>query len=102
MKTDLTVSKKATINSGNYSSISPSVSITAKDVDTSKMKEVYESMNVITSALFIQEMNTISELQEDIKRVGIREFFNQLEVNEMKKDLDEALEKLTNIDWSVI
>lgn len=50
-KIDFTISRDATINTGNYSSIKPSVTITVKDVDskdvTSKYKEVTQSIGYI-------------------------------------------------------
>lgn len=102
MKIDLTVNKKATINSGNYSSISPSVSIAVKDVDVSQTKDIYEKLNLVTSALFLSELSIMSELQGDLKTLGLKKFFEELEVEDMKNDLDEALESLKTMDWKVL
>lgn len=95
MKTDITVSKKATINTGNYSSITPSVSLTLKDVDVDIIEEVHENLNIITAALFMSEFEIMAELQEDVKNLGITEFFSQLGKNEMEADLKEAVKNLS-------
>jgi len=55
MKTDITLSKKATINTGNYSSITPSVSLTLKDVDITQIERAYEDLNVISAVFFLSE-----------------------------------------------
>lgn len=101
MKIDVSVNKKATINTGNYSSISPSISITIKDIDTSKLEDLQEDINSVTSALFLNEMYLLSEIQNSVKIAGIRQFFEDLDIGEMKKDFAESLKKLSSIDWAI-
>jgi len=96
MKTDITLSKKATINTGNYSSITPSVSITLKDVDASQIERAYQDMNIITAVLFLSEYKVMAELQDDSKKLGITKFFETLneEKEDMKTDFEEAVKNL--------
>jgi len=94
MKTDITVRKEATINTGNYSSIRPSVSLTLKDVEVDKLQKVYENLNVITAAFFLSEMNLLSEIQEDVKKHGLKQILDTLETDEMEKDFKEAIKSL--------
>jgi hypothetical protein len=91
---DITISKKATINTGNYSSITPSVSLTLSDVDIRVIKEIHSDLNVLATALFLEEFFTMSGLQDEVKKLGIREFFNQLDMEEMKEEFYDSLGKL--------
>ena len=43
-KIDITVSRDMTINTGNYSSIKPSVTLTVKDVDATDAGVVYSNI----------------------------------------------------------
>ena len=91
---DITVSKKATINTGNYSSITPSVSLTVCDVDENRVKEVHSNLGTISMALFLEEFYNMSNLQEEVKNVGIKQFFNELDMEEIKADFNEAVSNL--------
>lgn len=94
MKTDITISKKATINTGNYSSITPAVSLTLNGIEIEEVYEVYEDMNMLTAAMFIKEFEMMAELQDDVKTVGIKQFFEQLEIDDMENDLRGAIRRL--------
>ncbi len=94
MKIDLEVKKQATINTGNYSSIQPSVNIRLKDVDVGKTEKVYENLNIISTALFIKELYILSEVQNELKNLGIKEFFEKLEMDEVKTDFKNAIKEL--------
>ena len=94
MKTDMTISKKATINTGNYSSITPSISLTLNGIEIEEVYEIYEDMNLLTAAMFIKEFETMAELQNDVKTIGIREFFEQLGHDDMENDLRGAIRRL--------
>lgn len=94
MKTDMTVSKKATINTGNYSSITPSVSLTLNGVEIEEVIEVYEDMDMLTAAMFIREFEGMVDIQNDVKTGGITEFFKKLEREEMDNDVTAAIKRL--------
>jgi len=93
---DITVSKKATINTQNYSSITPSVSITFKDVNVSDAEEVYQDLNVISAVFFLSEYRMMAEMQEDTKRLGVTKFFETLdeEREAMKTDFEASIKRL--------
>lgn len=96
MKVDVTISRKMTINTGNYSSISPSVSITVKDVHVNKIQEVYEQMDTIVGGLMIFETKELAEPQEIIKQAGLRKYldYGDSVKEEILKDMREAQGKL--------
>ena len=93
---DITVSKKATINTQNYSSITPSVSLTFKDVSPNDIEATYQDLNVISAVFFLSEYRIMAELQDDTKKLGIVKFFETLdeEREEMKSDFEEAVKRL--------
>ena len=94
MKCDVSVRKEATINTGNYSTIKPSVEIKLKDVDVGNIDKVYTNLGIITAALFLDEMSSLSELQEEVKSLGLRRFFESIDKEEVKTDLNNAIKEL--------
>ena len=90
----MTVAKKATINTGNYSSITPSVSLTLNGIEVEEVIEVYEDMDILTAAMFVREFETMTEIQEDVKTGGIANFFDKLQREDMDVDVTEAIKRL--------
>ena len=89
----VTVSRKMTINTGNYSSIQPSVSITA-NIKPEEYKEKLEALNSLVDAAFT--VNTIehAELMQLIKDHGLHKVLSSINMDGMKSDVDDALEIL--------
>lgn len=82
-KVDINISKKMTINTGNYSSIGPSVSFTLKDVDPEKAKRLTEKLEDIAEVTFITQILNGASTMEEIKMDGLKEFVRkQLEKSE--------------------
>lgn len=96
-KCDVTITKKMTINTGNYSSIQPSVSITMKDIYVENIEEAREDVENITSAFFIKEMVSLSLLQDTIKGVGINKLLENIDIEQMEKDTQESVKKLSGM-----
>lgn len=96
-KCDVTIKKQMTINTGNYSSIQPSVSITMKDVYVENIEEVRENIENIATAFFIKEMAGLSILQDTIKQVGIQKLLDNMDIEQMEKDTQESIKKLSGI-----
>lgn len=76
-KCDVTVAKKLTVNTGNYSSIQPSVAISVKDIEVDKVEEVHAIMERLVGGLVLIHVREDSDLMDDIKRMGLREFFRE-------------------------
>jgi len=96
-KCDVTVKKQMTINTGNYSSIQPSVSITMKDVYVEDIEERYKDIEIISSVLLIEEIESLNDTQDDIKRLGTNNFLDGINIDDMKKDLKTAIERVSGI-----
>ena len=93
---EINVSKKATFNTGNYSSITPSVSLTLSGVDIDDAEQAYQDLNVISAVFFLSEYRVMAELQDESKKLGITKFFETLdeERETMKSDFEEAVKRL--------
>jgi len=80
-KCDVTIDKQMTINTGNYSSIKPSVSVTMKDINVKNIGEMSEKLTKLTSMYLIREIKVLNELKK------------QLDTGAMENMEDDILEK---------
>lgn len=102
-KCDLTIGKKFTINTGNYSSVQPNVSLTIKDIPISKLMEIKEAMITIVYASFIEEAKSCCDDMRMIRNHGIKKIMEELDEEQMEEDVKEAIVKLMNKDgeWEI-
>ncbi len=102
MKLDVTVSKTITINTGNYSSAKPSVSLTIKDVDISSLKNVYENLQKIADGMLYEETYSLCDNVKTIKDVGVDHFLDSYEQmnQDIKNETNEAMEELKKISFT--
>jgi hypothetical protein len=81
MKVDINVSRTLTINTGNYESIRPSVSLTVKDVDNDKVSDVYLSLETALSGLLKMEILACKQEIDNKNSRGLVEYCNNVESN---------------------
>lgn len=95
-KIDINISKKMTINTGNYSSIGPSVSFTLKDVDPEKAENLLEKMKDLVEVEFVLQVLHSASTMEEIKINGLKDF--------VKKQLENSkeLEDILKNSWGEI
>lgn len=95
-KIDMNISKKMTINTGNYSSIGPSVSFTLKDVDPEKAENLLEKMKDLVEVEFVLQVLHSASTMEEIKINGLKDF--------VKKQLENSkeLEDILKNSWGEI
>jgi len=94
MKLDINVSKTITVNTGNYSSVKPSVSITVKDVDVQHIKNVHKKVSDLVSNLLYEETVDMCDNSKTIQEVGIDHFLSSYE--HLKNDIANENEKIIN------
>jgi hypothetical protein len=94
MKMDITVSKKMTINTGNYSSVQPSVSITLKDVDAKYYNERLYDLTVLVDSAFTNNLIEHSEYMQMIKDYGLNKTLDAINKEEMLQEVENAIENL--------
>jgi len=92
-KLDITVGRDMTINTGNYSSIKPNVSITIKDVDGKDFQKAYEDISNLADAMFGLETLKLAEEMQTIKAKGPVEYFEML--NNAKEVIRGQLERFS-------
>lgn len=93
MKADVTVNRQITINTGNYSAVRPSVSVTLKDVDTGNMGAEYKKLDNIVSALFALEMASLLEDQDSLNGIPINLKRVIEQTRELEHDIRESLDE---------
>jgi len=98
-KCDITVSKKFTLNTGNYSSIQPSVSITKHGViDDKDIPKVYKLLEIIADGLLHKQIESDAMTMATIKKMGFSEYFKKIKENgNMDETIEEACRKLTEL-----
>jgi len=72
-KIDITMGSKMTINTQNYSSIQPSVSLTIKDVPMERVIETKIEMSNMLSIFMTEEIIELYGTMDTIKDKGMRE-----------------------------
>lgn len=97
-KMDITIGSKMTINTQNYSSIQPSVSLTIKDVTLDKVIETKKHMNNILSIFMTEEIKDLSDMMETIKVHGLKEVLKKYDdptlLEKMKDSLQNSIEMI--------
>lgn len=83
-KCDLTISKDVTLNTGNYSSIKPSVSVTIKDIDQDKLYDEYTKLSEVLDAMIALETISLGNEMESFSSTGYKEYVRNLEQSREK------------------
>lgn len=77
---DVNISRTLTINTGNYESIKPSVSISIKDVEVDKVADTYLALDdVLTGILKLEIANCSNELEKT--RDGLSQYRETIDSN---------------------
>ena len=97
-KIDISVTRSFTINTGNYESIKPTVTLTVKDVESDKASDAYLALDdAITGIMKIEIMNNVGEM----KKVGdgLDRYCRDIQgkVPEIGAKVEESLEKLNEL-----
>jgi hypothetical protein len=92
-KVDFTISRDATINTGNYSSIKPSVTMTVKDIDSKDVTNKYKEVSQALDILMLMETIALGSEMESTQELGFKKYLAEI----MKVDNEELTETLTTI-----
>lgn len=97
-KVDISVSRTLTINTGNYESIKPSVSITVKDVDITNTADVYLTLDDALTGLLQLEILNCSNEKEEVND-GLSQYCKVVEDNivSIGDNIEKALIKMSEI-----
>jgi hypothetical protein len=97
MKIDVTVSKKFTINTGDYSSIQPNLSLTIKDVEAENVIDTHALLETIVDGLFHIQMKTDGRTMGTLKNMGFGSFLSELDENDILEGVKEAMDNLRGL-----
>ena len=93
-KVDISVTRTLTLNLGNYESSKPSITLTARDVDATKVTDVYLALDEAISGLFKLEVLAISLEQSRIKKSGLQAYCTTVAQN--REQIGQKVEKSLN------
>lgn len=96
---NVTVSKKFTLNTGNFSSIQPSVSVGVHEIiDTVDIPKVHKLLDIITDALLHKQIESDAKTMATIKKLGFSDYFKKVrEQGNTDEVLKKAIEKLSEL-----
>lgn len=82
-KIDIKLEKSITINTGNYSSIKPSVSITLHDVPVDEnLEKEYKKLSDMAMAMLAMETISLGNEISSINDIGLKTYIYELEKQE--------------------
>jgi hypothetical protein len=96
-KCDITIEKSLTINTGNYSSMKPSVTLTLKDVDVGSLKEQYTNLSNVAHGLLLLEIKDTFEIGNDgIEAGGVKAYAKVIGMSEenIEKGIEDCINRL--------
>ncbi len=95
---DITVSRTLTINTGNYGSIKPSVSMTIKDIESQKVGDAYLALEDVLSGMIKLEIAN-SESERILIDRGLSTYCRSVNTNieTIGCNIEKALEKIENL-----
>jgi len=95
-KMDITIGKTITINTGNYQSVRPTVSITLKDVDISESEKTYRSLSILVDQIFNIEALNCSDVLQTLREEGGYTGYCKSVIDQLD-DIEKTIEKELNV-----
>lgn len=92
MKTvDITVTKAATYNTGNFGNVRPEVTVTLKDVPVENLRREYAKLTDVVNAMFA--INTL-ELMDESNSINTVGFISYMEaLHRSEREMEEIIER---------
>lgn len=95
-KIDVSITRSFTVNTGNYESVKPTVTLTARDIDADKVADAYLSLEGAVSGLIKLEIlasaGEMTKVSEGLQRYCTTVYNNQAEIG---RSVEENLEELS-------
>ena len=92
MKTvDITVTKAATFNSGNFGNVRPEVTLVVKDVPVDTLMIEYAKILDVCNAMFAINTLELMDEAETVNTVGFKAYLEALRQNE--REMEEIIER---------
>ena len=99
-KLNMVVGKKFTINTQNYSSVSPTLTLDLSELNgIEDIIKYHELLEVIADGLLHKQMESDIITMATIKRMGFEKYFKEVRENgNIDETLDSAVNELMNIN----
>lgn len=94
MKCDVSVGKKFTFNTGNYSSAGPTLILTLKDIDIEKIQKIHEKLDIIVDGLYHKQMRSDINTMATVKRMGFEDYFNEVDEDEIDDEINKNISEI--------
>lgn len=96
---NITVGKKFTLNTQNFSSISPTITLELKDViDLSDVLKTHKLLEIVADGLLHKQIESDAKTMAVIKKLGFAEYFKKVnEEGNMDEVMEEAIKKLSEL-----
>lgn len=97
MDATINISKKFTINTGNYSSVQPSISLTINNVPVEKIQQVHKTIEIIADGLLHEQIESDILTMADMKKYGLGEYFSSIDKEKMREAIQLSINSIVNI-----
>jgi len=95
---DITIGKQMTLNTGNYTSIRPSISITIKDIDADNIGDINNKLNALLNLYFTREISVLQQFKNEIDDAGgpkkFDESMSKEQIDKMIKEAEDDFGKI--------
>lgn len=98
MNITISIGKKMTINTGNYSSVQPSVSLTVHDVPLDEVEKVHKHLDIIADGLVHEQIESDTMTMGTMKKLGIGEYFSKINKDQMKQVIDNSIRNIIEVN----
>ena len=97
-KCDVTVGRQMTLNTGNYTSIRPSIGITLKDIDVGNIGDANNRLMLLLNMYLTREIAILQEFKNEVDEAGgPKRFIENIDKENMDKAIEEAEKNLGEI-----
>ena len=94
----VTVTKKFTLKTGNYSSISPSVSVSINNVKPLDMGDAHRQLEIVADGLLHDQIESDAKTMATIKKLGFSEYFKNIDREKLDESVEQALGELNGLE----
>lgn len=95
---EMTIGKKFTLNTQNFSSISPSLLIKISNGNVGEIIKFHELLDELADGLFHKQIESDAKTMAIIKKLGFHEYFKKIRENgDIDEKIEITLEEINNL-----
>lgn len=95
-KCDITIEKTMTINTGDFSSVKPRISMTLHDIDVGDVARKSETLSEVLENLLTIEIIKLVGNDRDLKKYGIDNYYTMIskKIDDIQADTELSIQEL--------